>query len=537
MINGLSLRTHNRLRDDFSYYADQILRLRDDGGVLVPLRFNQSQMYLHKRLEEQKKKIGKVRVIIVKGRKQGMSTYVAGRFYHASSTQEGKKVFILSHDGKTTIELFNIVKRFHNYSPEAVRPLVKNNNRFELSFEKLDSSYTVGTAGNEGIGLGFTPQYFHGSEVGHWGNAEGIRSGIFNAVPDRDGTEVILESTAKGEQGIFYEMYRDAVQGKGEFIVVFCPWYWKQENQTPIPKDMDFVLDDEEKEIVRLFPGLTNEQLYWRRNKIVTIGRLWLFKQEYPFTADEAFQSSGKSFIPPEQIFNARHSDIESIHMPVILGVDPAWTGDRTALVYRQGRKVIHFEILKDMDGPRLASILADRIENFKAPNAGKGRVEKIFIDWAAGKDVADFLKERGFGRFIEVIHFNLTANDPDRFSNLRSEMIFNVGEWFREGCSIPDNDEFVLDIRVMPDYNPFPKIKFPPKKDIKKSLGGLSPDIFDALALTFARPVISSCTGQSLHDIGVAKQLQTNRKSELSALNRIRSFSENSSGITIGIN
>jgi hypothetical protein len=51
---------------------------------------------------------------------------------------------------------------------------------------------------------------------------------------------------------------------------------------------------------------LDNEQMAWRRAKMAELKDPVLFKQEYPATADEAFQTTGHdSFIKPEDVLRA----------------------------------------------------------------------------------------------------------------------------------------------------------------------------------------------------------------------------------------
>jgi hypothetical protein len=52
--------------------------------------------------------------------------------------------------------------------------------------------------------------------------------------------------------------------------------------------------------------GLTNDQLYWRRNKIMELRSDDLFRQEYPISANEAFISSGRSVFVSSWLMAAR---------------------------------------------------------------------------------------------------------------------------------------------------------------------------------------------------------------------------------------
>src|SRR3546814_17839588 len=98
-------------------------------------------------------------------------------------------------------------------------------NAKELTFGLLDSGYQVGTAKAAGVGRSDTIQFFHGSEVAHWANAEEHAAGALQAVPRAAGTEVILESTANGVGGLFYNLWQAAVRGEGDYQAIFIPWF------------------------------------------------------------------------------------------------------------------------------------------------------------------------------------------------------------------------------------------------------------------------------------------------------------------------
>ena len=68
------------LKNDFRFYARNCLRIRTKNEGLKSLILNDAQEYIHNRLEQQIKDTGKVRAILLKGRQQGASTYVEGRF-------------------------------------------------------------------------------------------------------------------------------------------------------------------------------------------------------------------------------------------------------------------------------------------------------------------------------------------------------------------------------------------------------------------------------------------------------------------------
>src|SRR5262245_1238694 len=342
-------RTTRRQADtDYEVFAREFLRIRTKSGEIVPLVFNRAQRFIHEKLEAQRAATGKVRALILKGRQQGCSTYVGGRFYHRTSRIGGLRTFILTHEDQATQNLFEMVTRFHDHLPDDMRPSTGTANAKELIFDQLASGYKIGTAYTTSVGRSNTLQLFHGSEVAHWRNPELHAAGILQAIPDEPGTESILESTANGVGNYFHREWRKAETGQGAYIAIFVPWYWDDGYRLEV--EPDFALTVDEAEYAQLY-GLDNEQMAWRRNKISDLGDPMLFMQEYPANAAEAFQLSGHdSYIPPIQIAKARKADHPGSG-PLVIGFDPAWKGkDKGAMAWRRGRAVEKVETKASLD-------------------------------------------------------------------------------------------------------------------------------------------------------------------------------------------
>src|ERR1700682_3923681 len=114
---------HHKLTTDLEFFAEHApLFIKDKRGDLIPFRFNTAQKFLHARLEAQLAAKGWVRALVLKGRQLGGSTYINARFYHKAARTPGRSVFILSHEGKTTDKLFDMVRRFQDNVHPALRP-------------------------------------------------------------------------------------------------------------------------------------------------------------------------------------------------------------------------------------------------------------------------------------------------------------------------------------------------------------------------------------------------------------------------------
>lgn len=170
-------------------------------------------------------------------------------------------------------------------------------------------------------------------------------------------------------------------------------------------------------------------------------------------------------------------------HLPVIIGVDPAWTGsDSLEIVMRQGYYMKSLaSIPKNDDDWRMAQLIAQFEDEYKA--------DAVFIDMGYGTGIYSIGKQ--LGRKWRLIEFGGKSNDPV-YLNMRAYMWGQMKEWLREGGSIPPNDQALYDDIVGPEaiIDKNGRIQLESKKDMKDR-GLPSPNKGDALALTFAARVV----------------------------------------------
>lgn len=503
----MSLEKMRAIKNSLTYFARNFLWIKTKDAKIVPLELNESQLYFHRKCEGMRKRTGKVRILVVKGRQSGISTYVAARFYHKTITLKATGTFILSHEASTTDKLFKMVKLYQEKN--TIAPSVKKSNSRELDFESTNSSYYVGTAGSGDVGRGGTVQLLHGSEVAMWKNTDDIQTGLMESVPDLPKTEIILESTAKGMGNFFHRMVVDSIAGKNDYEVVFLPWYWMSEYEADT---LRFEPDEEELEYAVLYlseydKGTQLRKLAWRRNKIGTLGSAWKFKQEYPSNVQEAFQTSTDTLIKAEKILEARKNRIINNRGHLIIGVDPARTGDRIAIVFRRGR-VIERVIKMDHTGDDMVLVgqVAKYIDKYD-PIACN-------IDCTNSYAIYDRLKELGY-QCANGIHFSHRATEHELYLNKRVEMWCNLRDWIEGGdVDIPDDDEFHIDLTSVPDYlgGSDTKIRLVSKDKIKE-VCGLSPDLGDGAALTFAVPISERAKQVKKANNGGLKSMQRMKK------------------------
>src|SRR5215831_662956 len=121
-----------RLKTDLCYFAESSLKLRPKIGSIAPFVFNPAQLRLHEIIEAQKAKTGRVRIIVLKARQLGISSYVAARFYHKTINSPRLRTIIIGHEKRASSNLFQIVKRFHDHVPDDMRLSIGTSNAEEL---------------------------------------------------------------------------------------------------------------------------------------------------------------------------------------------------------------------------------------------------------------------------------------------------------------------------------------------------------------------------------------------------------------------
>jgi hypothetical protein len=170
---------------------------------------------------------------------------------------------------------------------------------------------------------------------------------------------------------------------------------------------------------------------------------------------------------------------------PMVLGVDVARYGDDLSVIYP--RRGLDARSIPPMTFAKISTDkLVDKILHF----CSEQRVEAIFVDGGGiGAGVVDLLRRHNLP--VEDIQFGGKAlhHKDIKYANMRAYMWGEMGEALKR-IAIPPSSE-LRDQLVGPqyDYNLRGELQVEKKTDMVKR-GLQSPDIGDALALSFARPV-----------------------------------------------
>src|SRR5262245_9865790 len=103
--------------ESFPLYAQRYLTIRPKDGTPIKLKLNAVQKRLNEVADKQRDETGRVRLLVLKARQPGVSTYVEARFFWRATHESGLRAFILTHKDDATNNLFEMAKRFHQNDP------------------------------------------------------------------------------------------------------------------------------------------------------------------------------------------------------------------------------------------------------------------------------------------------------------------------------------------------------------------------------------------------------------------------------------
>lgn len=283
----------------FAAFAKLGLKIITMEGKLVFLDLNKPQLLVHSVLEAQRQAGLPMRAIVLKARREGISTYVSGKFFRDINRRPMRYACTCSADAEATDKVFKMVRLFQDEIPIDIKRQTDYSSRKEIIYSPPHrSQFLCQTAGTDVLGRGGLTHYLHATEFAFWNKAKEQFGGAAQEIPDDPETCIVIESTANGMGGPFYDMFVSAIErykrtkSLDGYMPIFLPWFIFEKYQKKLPKG--WTATAEELELKKEY-NLSLEQLCWRRwaieNKCQNDIRL--FKQEYPACVLEAFQMSG----------------------------------------------------------------------------------------------------------------------------------------------------------------------------------------------------------------------------------------------------
>jgi len=317
-----------RLDYDFEFWCASTVKIQDKRSKKdIPFVPNRAQRRLLGRLEKMRRAGKPIRVIIVKARQWGGSTLI--QMYMAWIQLRIKTGW---HSAIVT-DVENQARRIRGmYSKMAENYPVVFGSAEMVPYEgspksrmipQRDCVMTIGSMQKPENLRTFDIAMAHLSEVGLWKETMGkkpedVMQSIIGSITDDPTTLVALESTAKGVGNFFHNRWKDAKAGESGYDPVFVPWFEIELYQRKLDVSYpEFISKMNTYDWYLWSLGATLEGINWykehkRREKLDD----WRMQSEFPSTAEEAFQSTGRRVFAPQDVAKARKNN----RPPVFIG-------------------------------------------------------------------------------------------------------------------------------------------------------------------------------------------------------------------------
>ena len=312
-----------RTKHDFEYWARSMTTISDKGkGRDTSFTLNRPQRIYLKAMEELRLSEKPIDIILCKARQWGGSTLTQLYMLWIQLVHKRNWNSVICGDIEKQSSivagmLAKVISRYPTWATggkqltttpyqgaQKTRVISWSNSRYSLgSSQKPDSLRS------EDISMA------HLTEVGLWKATNGRKpedlvQSIFGSIASGPYTMKVIESTAKGVGNFFHRTWIDATEHRNNFTPVFIPWFSIDLYSKPI-KESDYSsfvdsMDEYEHELFRL--GATLEAISWYRDKRREIPDEWRLFSEFPSTAAEAFQSTGRRVFRSAYVNEARKS-------------------------------------------------------------------------------------------------------------------------------------------------------------------------------------------------------------------------------------
>lgn len=260
----------------------------------IPFVMNEVQ-----ELVEAARAAGHTRIIVLKCRQGGVSTKVrAWAFHDTFFANRERRWATISVTQRSAEELNQMDAKFYEALPPFMKRRLSRQNKEMLEFADTKAFTACFTASSKYGTRSWTFSDCHASEFAFWQNQQESLATIVAAV-GYEGT-IVIESTPNRRGDHFYNLCMDAINGTNGWHIVQIWWWMLRRNAMPAPAD--FMRTAAERALEDTYGApLSDDQLYWRRMEIATVG-VYKFRRENPGCLDDAFYNQEGAYYPTETI-------------------------------------------------------------------------------------------------------------------------------------------------------------------------------------------------------------------------------------------
>jgi hypothetical protein len=379
---------------DLRYYLENYHCIQDENGNWKSFYpWFEYQEILYEAIEEELAANGQCKIIVVKPRQSGISTWTAAAVFHRTITMPHSYSMIVGQNGDTSEHLYNMSINAYHALPWWIRPeFLYKTKGDEIVFQREDDAERSVNPGlgsilkcsnamkMSGVAIGRSLRSLHGSEVSRWPDDGMFEADIKPSMNARD-TFAILESTGFGRQGFFYEHWRGSVEGDTGYRAVFIPVYRSKKYYLPFNRrnpvknealSNAFTLRDDEEKFnsrVEKEEHFSIPKEFWNFHRIGMLaakrGQAKAgFIESYPLTPAQAFQASGICAFDRESL---EEQEMKYICKPIFAG-EISLAFDNKTPNTDMIREVMDDEILPKRKGDRPSA----RLHIWELPEVGE---------------------------------------------------------------------------------------------------------------------------------------------------------------------
>lgn len=300
-MSGLTVEEIKRAKADFPYFAQRCLRVVTKKGELQPMVLNRAQNAVWQAVHNQLSRELPVRVVVLKCRQAGISTVCQAMMYWWVTSHKNQYGLCVAHRAESAENIFRMARTFYQYHPEPKPVTQRVPSKKQLLFQTKDgrglgSRIEVMSIQSLGGARSYMFHWLHLSEVSSYPRPEESIAAMMPSLPEYPGTWCIMESTGKGGDTYWQDVWEASMRGRSGFAAVFIPWYYIDEYRLDGEAAWQW-LDSRKKrwkqeldgeELALLNDGLDPGQLAWRRMMATRIG-YERFRCEYPAQWQDAF--------------------------------------------------------------------------------------------------------------------------------------------------------------------------------------------------------------------------------------------------------
>ena len=342
------------------------LEIKNKEGVPVQYRNSCAGQKLNRSIRKQELARVPVRQVVLKAAQVWMSSSTATEVFRRVPFFPGRRALVLADTDLHAGLVFEYYEQYirsylanpygSEFGAALLLPELEKDTERHLRWRN-GSSILVGTANNAEIGRSAPFNWVQLSEAAFYRDMSTLMTGLMQRVPHTLDSGVIVETTANGVGGPFYDLWKQASDPRraSGWAAVFFAYWEHPENVMVVPAGFKLMRDELE-ELQKY--NLTVPQIVWRRWMIETAceGKVERFRQEHPGNSEEAFQATGRTIFDMAAVArlpivaDAPRGRLELVDLGIEQRIQfrQSEDGRGELVIYKQPRKGGHYIIGSD---------------------------------------------------------------------------------------------------------------------------------------------------------------------------------------------